>query len=323
MAIYAVGDEQDSYQIHTGSFAGVQTFSKPTGARVGPYTTNINTLRLDLNTSVSEVWIHAHVYPSGGTNDNSPVLSLYNRTNSRASVRWVTPSSGGGNSTTHRLQYTSNGTTWVDILTFYMTANSNLIDIYFKGGASGEAKVFIGGQLQVSASGSWTLNDSTFDSIVFGSSSSSTNYWGGVIVASEPTINWTIDTIEPNAAGNSSDWTGAYTAIDESTYDDSDFITTNTVGHKFLSNLASMAALPAGRRIAGVCMAARGMITPGAVSSVNFLSRHGSTDYTHGNVGLVSGGGVRSGQEILELNPAGGAWTESDITNFQFGVISA
>ncbi len=324
MAIYAVGNEADSFQAHAGSlFPYSQGNTKAPGARYGMIATSSNRLRLDLNTAVSEAWVHLHTYPSGARHDTEPVMLWYDRTNARGSLRWVTPSSTGSSSR-HVLQVTSNGSSWTDIVEFIVPASSNnVVDIYFKGGSSGEVKVFVGGQLQASATGNYAMQDSTFDAIIFGSAINSTHYWGSIIVASECTINWAVDTIEINGSGNSSDWTGSYFDVYDSYYNEADYITTNSTGQKFLADLASMNSLPNGRNIKCVAIHARGLISSGAVSTVNFLARHSSTDYTLDDTGLVSGNGVASCEQILELNPAGGAWTKSDVDAFQAGVISA
>lgn len=324
MAIYAIGDEADSFQIHAGTFSTTgQTDTKDSSARYGMICTSTKQIRLDLNTAVSEAWFHTHTYSSGASSDTNFVMYLaYNRTNSRPSVRWLTPSTGG-NVNTHKIQYTSNGTTWTDLVTFTMVSSPNqIIDIYFKGGSSGAIRVYQGGQLQASATGSYTLQDTTWDALVLSSASTGTHYWGSIIVASENTINWSLNTIQPTAAGNSTAWTGAYTDVDDTYYDEADFITTNTTGVKFLANLADI-TLPSGRIIKGVAASARGLISSGAVASIAFLARHSSTDYTYNNLGLTVGGGVASSQQIFELDPLGAAWTQTTVNALQLGVISA
>lgn len=321
MAIYAVGDEHDSFQIHSGAFQNGQTSAKAPNARFGMVTNSTNVLRLDMNTSVSECWIHGHTYVSNNTSASSPPLAFYNRTNSRSSVRWLTPS----NPAVNVLQYTSNGSTWNTILTWTIPVNdtNHVFDIYFKGGAAGEAKVFSGGQLVASASGSWTLQDATWDAILFGSTALSTHHWGSIIVASEPTINWEIAPLTPTGAGNSSDWTGAYTDIDDSTtYSSADFLNSNTTGQKFLAALADV-TVGSSRTVKAVAVSARGSIAGGAaISGVSFLARHAASDTTLSGLGLSAGGGERSAQHVMETDPSSAVWTESTVNALQLGVIT-
>lgn len=323
MAIYAVGNEHDSYQVHAGAFLNGAGGTVDPGGRYTMVTTNSDRLRLNLNTSVSECWIHGRTYPSGGTHDTNPLIEFYNRTNSRSSFRWVTPATGGV-STQHKLQYSSDGSTWNNLVTFDMPVSADRVfDIYFKGGASGQVKVFLAGQLIASASGSYTLQDTTWDAVVLGSAVGSTHYWGSIIVASESTINWQIDTIEATGAGNSSAWTGTYADINEASYDEGTFINSNTTGQKFLAALADT-TVAASRAVKAVVVAARGNIASGAsITNISFLARHAATDYTLANTGLTAGGGNASAQQVLELDPASAAWTESSVNALQLGVITS
>lgn len=64
-----------------------------------------------------------------------------------------------------------------------------------------------------------------------------------IIVANTDTRNLSLITHIPNAAGDTLDWTGAYTALDEVTIDDADLAYDNTDGHQAMYNLS---ATPAG-----------------------------------------------------------------------------
>lgn len=65
-------------------------------------------------------------------------------------------------------------------------------------------------------------------------------YISEVIVATQDTRLWTLKTLAPNAAGDTNEWNGDYTAIDETANSDDDTVYTPDADETFTSNLTGM-----------------------------------------------------------------------------------
>jgi hypothetical protein len=140
------------------------------------------------------------------------------------------------------------------------------------------------------------------------------------------------DTLLPDGSGNSSDWgANGHTRLAASgpvginsgivMMNPYDPIQVNTTGQKHLSTYGNMGSVPANQQIYGVQLAAIGAIDAAATpTTVEFLARHASTDYTLDDMGITVGDGYKSYQQFLYTNPAGGAWNVTDINAIQFGV---
>jgi len=328
MSILAVGDEPESFSsFFTGN---TQTSLKYPGQRGGVSGTTTGSViwTLVLSSAVSECWVHALMNPSTSTSTTTPLISFYNSGTSKDALRILQTATSTADDANMSVRYNNTGTTYTEIATFYFTSNATgaEIDIYFKRGASGVLKIFINGRLVVSETGNYSTVDTTWDTIRFGANSATAVEYGGVIVADEPTLNMVLDHLSPNASGTYSDWTGSYTdladvtgapAVNAATYIDS-----NTAAQKFSANYDTMDALATSREIKAVQLSARGIIESGSsITSVSFTSRHSSTDYTHNNLGL--GTSDASARQVFALDPAGGAWSESDVNAIEFGVLTA
>lgn len=123
-----------------------------------------------------------------------------------------------------------------------------------KGAADGRVAWYRAGVLHAEAT---ALNLSSFGDIakVRFVGRGGDNRWNQVIVtdAAEPTINWNLWTVPPNADGTDTDGTGTYTDVDELNMDTSDFIQLGNAGdkHSFLH-----AAIAVEDYVRGVAVAA-------------------------------------------------------------------
>ena len=98
------------------------------------------------------------------------------------------------------------------------------------------------------------------------------------IVADEDTRQMSVITLYPNAAGDSNDWDGAYTAIDESNYDINDTIYTDTADEDFLCNLSGTPA-GANLEVKAIRIAARAFKTADAsIETLEIGVKSGSID---------------------------------------------
>lgn len=79
--------------------------------------------------------------------------------------------------------------------------------------------------------------------ILHGASNSNDSWISEVVVADSDTRTFKLVTLAPNAAGDTNEWTGAYTDIDETTLSDADLVYTDAAAQTFQCNLT---ATPAG-----------------------------------------------------------------------------
>jgi hypothetical protein len=192
------------------------------------------------------------------------------------------------------------------------------IDVNVTYGASGSITVYANGTQCISYSGDLTISGvDYFDCLVM----PNTDIWWGlfyvceseIIVADEDTRLMRLKTIAPSAAGDTNDWTGAYTDVDETTLSDSDKIYSVTDDDDFQCNLTGM---PSGTwSVKAVKVAAR------------CVDGSGSTGI---QLGVKSGGTVDSGdtqeasgywqtkERLMQVNPVTGvAFTPAEIEVLQ------
>lgn len=140
------------------------------------------------------------------------------------------------------------------------------IDMEITYGVSGTIKVYVDGSLFPVIDYSGDLTISGLDGFTRVGGRADTSEYGTVselLVADEDTRRMGVKTLALNAAGDTNDWTGAYTAIDEATTSDADKIYTETKGDDFQANLTGM---PAGSyKVRGVRTMARAIDDQGAL----------------------------------------------------------
>jgi hypothetical protein len=141
-----------------------------------------------------------------------------------------------------------------------------------------------------------------------------------VVMADEPTIGWRLMTRYPNAAGATSDWTGAYTDIDEAVYDDSDFIL--SASNNQVSVFSQTGPSITGYTVRAVAVAARARRGASGPQNLRMALRSAGTNYFSGS-DIAQGVGYAPSQTIWETDPAtSAAWVNTNITSLQPGVKS-
>lgn len=101
-------------------------------------------------------------------------------------------------------------------------------------GASSTIKVWMNGGLAINWTGDSRITDVTgFDSIFGFGPPAGTDWISGIIVSANDCRSWSIITHYITAAGDTNDWTGAYTDVDEAATDDADVIYVNTTNKDF------------------------------------------------------------------------------------------
>ncbi|MGB8887110.1 MAG: hypothetical protein WCC87_10335 [Candidatus Korobacteraceae bacterium] len=181
---------------------------------------------------------------------------------------------GSGTSVNNKLTlYKYDGTTLTALAaesgTSLLTYTIQRIDLQITSyGATATVNVYIDGVLVITFTGDVTVSGMTgFDCTVFGTY----NNFGGiaafseVIVADEDCRLFSLVTMAPNAAGDTDQWTGAYTDCNPITINDANAVYTNTTGEVEEFNLID---LPAGTfTIKAVKISARASISAGATAT--------------------------------------------------------
>jgi hypothetical protein len=124
-----------------------------------------------------------------------------------------------------------------------LSYSSFKIDMYISSyTASSNVKAYVNGTLVIDFTGDITISDvSNFGCIAI--QGNNAFFLSQFIISTEDTRLLSLVSHYPNAAGDTSNWTGAYTDIDEETLSTSDVVYTSTENTEFQANLS---ALPSG-----------------------------------------------------------------------------
>lgn len=327
MTIYCIGNEEETFNPLVLHHDGMQTAAKDADANYGIRVLQSYPAYLDIQTSVSECWVSLLIqHPTGNSSGaSSPHISMRNSSTGKDAFRIAQTATG-----VWTVYYNNTGTTYTSIGTFpFPNSNSGAdaerIAIFFKRGASGQVRAFFAGQEIAAFSGTYNTVDTTWDTVVLrGTVNSVDSQIGSVIVSSTFPHRYYFDTLLPSAAGNSSQWDGAYSDMDDAgVIDRNNAVTTDTSSEKFLATYENMSALPSNRDIKAVVLSAAADIdAASALASISLLARLSSTDYTLNSMGITPGDGLVTYQQVLSVDPATSAWTESNVNNIEFGMIS-
>lgn len=183
-------------------------------------------------------------------------------------------------------------------------------------GASATVNLYLNSNLIVTYTGDVTVSGvSNLDSVFL---INNPNSWfiSEIIVSSEDTRNMSLVTCYPNAAGDTLEWTGAYTTVDEATISDADLAYDNTDGHRAMYNLS---AVPSGS------------FSVLAVREAVRACRSSDSTPTSLNLGVKSGGSVNVAdnhalsvvwttyERIMATNPVtAAAFTQAEVDALQF-----
>jgi hypothetical protein len=142
----------------------------------------------------------------------------------------------------------------------------------------------------------------------------------GVIIADEDTRNLIVAQSIPSAAGNNSAWAGLFSAVDETGFDDTDYISSDTLNA--VSTFATP-ILPAG--LTGglytiVALAVSGRVSAKAGRDVAAALYTNSATYA-ASAGVDAALSLNPRQSIFHTNPATSvAWTPSEASACQIGL---
>lgn len=282
--------------------------------------------------SLGTFWFHASMYNDDF--NNSEAGSVFRFRNSTTDQLQFVVVTGGSNAISINIKMQRwNGSAWSDIAGTTVPIMRDFrytIDLYVNMHATtGSAKLFLNGFLMfhvtnVNTSGTTT----TCDNVILGGfrTSNTLTYWSEIIVSDEMTVGHRVTTLHPSAAGTYTEWTGAYTAVDEFDYSTADSVSTNATAQRFTFNLDNTTTANQGsRKVVAVITACR-MLLEAASTPTNFefMVRTGATDYTSGNVGTGLTTSDKAFQYAWYVSPnTSAAWTFTNIDALEAGVKSS
>lgn len=193
-------------------------------------------------------------------------------------------------------------------------------------GASGRVRVFLdqaliidtGAGVNIAAGGSTSLNVAYFSTL---RSASVDTAWSEVIVADEDTRPLAVKTLVPNGAGDTSQWTGAYTDVDETAADAVDILTSGTAAQITNMDCTGMPTGWGGLTVRAVKVVASALAGSGP-SKLALGVKSGSTQSFGTDQTLTAGYAPYS--ETFTTNPATGvAFTGAELDAVKLAVRSA
>jgi hypothetical protein len=190
----------------------------------------------------------------------------------------------------------------------------------------GKFELYIDGTLTATLTTSDTIRTAatTIDRITLRSPNVDTIscYYSGIIVADEDTRGMRLVQRLPTGAGAETDWTGAYTAIDEIGINDADFITSATANQTSTFTFNDLPSEFNGSPIAAVVVSERVQGSAISPTTLQNVARVGSTDYPDDTEHATTTA-YGPAQTVFNVNPATlTEWTASTVNAAEFGVKS-
>lgn len=323
MTVYAVGGEAECFSLVAGSTYVVEATSgrfESTLSRNALLVTNgLSEVELPFGTALTSAWIHMRLYQEAVTAGNS-YISLRNADGTETEYRIDIDASGFW--TVSRFKsatFTALATTSAAVC----VNEAADIDIFYNRAISGgQFQIYKNGVSLMSFTGD-TDTTSPVARIRFSGLTTNSREMNisQVIVTNESTIGWKLSTLNVDAAGANSAWTGTFADVDEANYDAGDFIRTTTVGNITTLNTVDINAAFSTFNVKAVVVAGRGSNDAGSpVADIQTAVRSGGTNYFTANLGFPKTGADNSVQTVYETNPAtSAAWSQAEANAVEVG----
>ena len=210
--------------------------------------------------------------------------------------------------------YGDNGTQhWVDVhINLNAASSENAIEWYVD-------EVLIDAVL-----GSEVSSSRLIDYLFFSTNQTATapSHFSEIVAASFDTRGMRSISIPLDGAGNHTDWTGAYTDINDPSYDSSSYISTATAADRASFTVGNV---PSGvledKRIEALAIGCLHQLSSGTSENAQLFVRIGGTDYDLGAFSVTTT--LARETTILSTSPATGiTWSESEINSMEVGVKS-
>lgn len=276
-------------------------------------------------TGVTEFWFHGNVNVLATLTLNTVVWSARSRANSDTDQFRLIYSSSPN---TFQFQRNNSGS-FVSLGSAF-TIGLNALrtwDIRCKiDGSAGEFEFYVDGSLVASFTGAalqtqHNIVDSFSMTTSGGGGDGGGTLWSEMVVADESTIGWRVKTIVATGAGNHTDFSNTFAAIDESTTIDlADFAASNTTNHVSTYAMSNINAGDYGREIKAVVVTS--ILQKSADSTptdAQVAVRSGGTTATSASLSLNVG--RTDVQTIFATNPVtSSTWAASDVDAVEIGV---
>ena len=147
-----------------------------------------------------------------------------------------------------------------------------------------------------------------------------------ILTEDEPTLYWKVRTLDPTGAGANSDWTGAYTDVDDVNLDTDSYNRIDSAGTQTYAFFDVSSGIQTDMEVAAIMASvlAKGQ-TGAAVTSITNVTRIGGVNYDMGSALNVEGGQYETTCDVLlTTSPAtASAWTFAEINAAEFGFKSS
>jgi len=211
----------------------------------------------------------------------------------------------------------------------HRTSGSVRFDMNFvTDGTSGSVAVYVNGTLDGEVTGLDTTNGGTrtgvnqveIRPIIHNGAPGTNTYISAIMCADEDLRNAHYVQIRPGSAGSNSDWTGSYTDVDESGFNDNDAISANNSNEISTFNISTVTTdFDTGYDVIGVGVSSRSWGGAASSSDVSLVARSGTTDGS-GSTKTI-GVAKKPYQSIFSVNPdTSTAWTISEAKAAEIGI---
>lgn len=219
-----------------------------------------------------------------------------------------------------------NGSAWTS-----MGANQSVADGTFTfdihsliANSGGLFEIYINGVLIWSLSGDTDLfSGSANDRVLFNrytTGSAPDAKISEIILSTTSTLGQRVATLAPTGDGTYTAWTGTFADVDETSINDSDFISSITPNDQESFVLSDLSTTAQGYDPVAVTIASRGRIGATGPSNYQHLTRTGGNDFLSANLNPNTSFQAQP-QTVYMQNPDTTAdWTISDIQNLETGV---
>lgn len=144
-----------------------------------------------------------------------------------------------------------------------------------------------------------------------------------VVVADEDTRGFNVVQLQPTGAGANSGWTGTYADVEETGFNDADYIESLTAGQTSTFAFEDLPAGVLGHNVKAVAISGRGRVGATSPTEMKTVARVSGTDYEAAPV-MPMTTSYGPFQSVYQVNPATGlAWAQSAVNGAEFGVRSA
>lgn len=304
MTIGFAGSEQEAF-VATGAATWTTTsgFFDSTYSRGGLSVTSSTAFTTPSFTGgpfTTEVWFHGRLRFAGGTGTGN-LVSIYN--GSGTEIFRLAAASGP----VLQMSYW-NGASFTNIGSgvSYAASTAYEIDMHVVLGGSGSAELFIDRASATSGSASMTSLTSFDKAAVRGNNSSCG--WSQVICADVSTVGWKLYTLPPTGNGTGTAFIGDYTAVDEGTLDDADFV--ESTGSGDVETFTYTPPTLGSGTVKAVVVSGR--VKNSAAENAQLVIRRSGTNYFTSNLSGL-GAGFAPFVNIRETDPAtSAAWTQAN-----------